>query len=275
MIKQKIAIIGVGHIGQALLYGLLNGKAVKPQNLTLANPHLEKLRDIKSKFKLKVTTSNIKAAKTADIIIIAVKSKVVKLVVEEIRDNIKPNALIISVAACLTLDLLADYFKNKTLPIVRIMPNIPIAYGKGVVGWIGNKNINLKDKRLINSLLASFGYVVEHRSEEKLDKLTLIAGCGPGYVGYFMDSLLRIAQKYGFSKREAENIVEATLSGTLYHLEKTSMTPHQLIESVSTKEGLTETIIKNLDENNFDLILSDSIKTGYAKMKGIIQKLEK
>lgn len=275
MIRQNVAIIGVGHIGKALVYGLLNGKAVKPQNLILANPHVERLRDIKSEFKVKVTTDNIQAAKMADVIVIAVKTKVVKVVAEEIKNDIKPNAIIISVAACLTLDLLADYFKNKTLPIIRIMPNIPIAYGKGVIGWMGNKNVSRKEKGLVSSLLASLGYIVEYGAEEKLDKLSIISACGPGYISYFMHSLIKITKNYGFSERETKSIVKATFGGTLYHLEETAISPRQFLQLVSTKGGITEEVIKNLNEKGFYSILSSSIENGYDKIREIARELKK
>ncbi len=132
---KKISIIGTGHIGTALFRGFLNG-GLKAENFVLANPNTSKLQILQKQFGVKLTTSNREAVETSDVIIIAVRPRLVYAVIKEISPFVRANQIIISVAACVPISLLEKYFGKNIFKIARIMPNIPVAYGKGVVGWI-------------------------------------------------------------------------------------------------------------------------------------------
>ena len=103
------------------------------------------------------------------------------------------------------------------------MPNIPVAYQKGVIGWIGNRNIDKNDEILLVKLLTTLGKVIKCNNEEKLDKLSMIAGCGTGYATYFMANLAKVAKIYGFKEKEAKEIVLSTFSGIINSLEETGL----------------------------------------------------
>lgn len=259
MIRKSIAIIGAGHIGHAILAGLLKAKKFKREDFILTNSK---------------TKNNILAARSSQIIFIAVKPRIVGNVVSEIKNYVTEDKLIISVAACVPINLLEKYFYPKILKIVRIMPNIPVAYGKGVVGWIGNKQIDSNDKKLVKKLLGPLGVIVACKDEESLDKLSMISGCGPGYVGYFINNLEKVARRFGFSQKESKKIVEATFLGTLLHLKRTKNSSEDLVSSVATKGGITEEVIKSLESGGLYQILLKSIKRGYDKIGKIKKELE-
>ena len=269
----RVAIIGGGHIGQALALGLLAGKSVSASQLTISNPHLEELKYMKEKHKMRITNNNKEAVRSAHIIFLTVKAKMVKEVICEVKNSLRKDALLISCAACITFKQLETYLQGKSQKMVRIMPNISIRYGRGVVGFIGNKQIDKKDEELIKNLLSHLGEAIECRNEKMLDKLTLISGCGPGLVGYVMRHFEEIAKTYGFSQSQTQAIVAATFSGTLYHLQATRLTTQDLITHVATKGGITQEIIQELEENNFSLLLAKSIEKGYAKMNNIRKEL--
>lgn len=258
--NKKIAIIGMGHIGRAIAQSL-------GHNLLSSNGQ-----------------RNVEVTKASDIIIIAVKPKVVGKVAEEIRDYIQKEQLIISTAACVTLELLEKYFNKKgsdlkrakglTPKIIRIMPNIPVAYGLGVVGWIGNNKIDGNDKKLIKKLLKPLGIIIDCKDEEQLDKLSMISGCGPGYAGYIMKCLQKKAEQYGFSENEAHKIVLSTFSGTLHNLETRNISFENLVRSIATKGGITEEVLSNMENKEIPKIISNSIDLGYDKIKRIESMLE-
>lgn len=271
MTDKNIAFIGAGHIGQALADGLVTAKAISAKNLILANPRLDCLYRFIDK-SIQVTTDNVEAVKGADVIFITVRPKVVKIVVEQINNYVKKDSIIISVAAGVTFDLLHKYFSAKDIKMVRIMPNIPVAYGLGVVGWVG-ENLTANDKILIKSLLKPLGLVIECKDEKTLDKLSMISGCGIGYVAYFMNNLEKITKSYGFSEDETRRIVNQVFSGTNRHLEVIHESPEELIKAVATKGGITEEVIDSLDTGEFQHLLSESIKKGYDKMGKLTEEL--
>ena len=155
------------------------------------------------------------------------------------------------------------------------MPNISVAYSLGVVGWVGNKNIRLADKKLIADLFVPLGILVACKNEEELDRVDIISGCGPGVIAYFINNFEKVTQSYGFSQREGAEMAQYVFAGTVAHLKKTGLSAQDLITAVATKGGITEEVIKNLNKNNFYMVLKKSFQKGYAKIGKITRDLEK
>lgn len=276
MINKHIAIIGIGHIAHALIHGWLTTKTISPSQLTLANPHLDKLDGLKKEFKLRCLTDNKNALKNADIVILTVRPRVIRSVIEDIKDSIidYKAVLIISVAACATQNLLEHYFYPKKVKLIRIMPNIGVMYGKGVVGWIGNNYIKKEDKQIISRLLSPLGRVIVCKNDEDMNRLSMISGSGPAYVAYFMNQLELAALAYGFSENNARTMVQQTFEGTLNHLATTHVSADELVRQVATKGGITEEVINNLEAKNFSGIFNNSLAKGLDKIIKITKELE-
>jgi pyrroline-5-carboxylate reductase len=274
MENMKIAIIGAGHMGSSLADGLIKSHTVLGKNLLFSNPHVGKLNKYK-KFGVFITTNNKKVATEADIIILAVRPGVVAVVIKEIKNKIKKNAIILSVAACVDFELLENYFKPFKVKIVRLMPNIPVLYNCGVVGWVGNKNIGVGDKKTIKELLKPLGMIIDCKDEKELDRVDIFAGCGPGIVAYIMRNFEKAAEKYGFSKILAEKMTRQVFTGSLKHLENTGIKSEDLIIQVATKGGITEEVLRTLDVNRFYGMILKSIKKGYQKVIKITEYLKR
>ena len=275
MINKKISIIGAGHIGLALFRGLISGREIAAKNFILSNPHLEKLKSLEKELAVKLTSSNIEAAKKTDVIIIAVRPRMVIQVIDEIKSGIKGDKLIISVATCVTRKMLEDYFGLPKLKIVRIMPNIPMSYRKGVVGWVGNRNIAKNDEVFIDQLLSPLGVLVKCKDDENLERLSVIAGCGPGYVTYFMQNLQKVAETYGFTKKDAYKIILTTFLGTAYHLQSTNSSFEDMLTAIATKGGITGEVINSWEKGDFYQLLEKGINKGYYKIGKITSELRK
>jgi pyrroline-5-carboxylate reductase len=253
--NKKITIIGAGHMGMALYKGFIHGGKIKADQLTLSSPHIE-------------PHSNVQAVQQADIVIIAVKPRLVKQVVEEIRESVQSGTLIISVAACVTTGLLEKYFQREDITISRILPNIPVAYGKGVIG------VYAQDTTIVNELLQPLGMLIPCTSDEQLEKVSMICGCGPGYVGYFMTSLAIAAQAFGFSEQQSQQMIKQMFYGTALHVEAAGITGADLLTSVATKGGITEEVVKSMSDGAFLKLFVESIENGFTKVKDITKELE-
>ncbi len=274
MKNMKIAIIGTGHMGSALAEGFIKSHTVTGKNLLLANPHTEKLNKFK-RFGVSLTSNNKKAAVGADVIILAVRPTVIVEVIKEIKTTIKGNAIVLSVAACVDFELLENYFKPLEVKIARLMPNIPVLYNLGVIGWVGNKNIDSDNKKIIKSLLKPLGMIIDCKSEKELDRVDILAGCGPGIVAYIMRNFEKAAEKYDFSRDLAEKMIRQVFTGSLKHLENTGIKSEDLIVRVATKGGITEEVLKTLEEGRFYSLILRSIEKGYQKVNNITEILKK
>lgn len=259
MQKTKIAIIGAGHIGKAIYSGLIRSKKYVQKDFILT--------DSKSKNK------NIDAVKSSDIIIISVRPFVVSEVIKQIKQFMTDHKLVVSVAACVPIPLLEGYFGIANLKIARIMPNIPVSYGNGIVGLGVNKYFTEKDKLFLEGLFSLLGKVVFCKDDKSIEKLSMISGCGTGYVSYFMDNLSKIALKYGFSQKDAYEMVLSTFSGTVQHIVKTKQSFENVIASIATKGGITEEVINSMNRGNFFDLFKKSIDSGYTKIGKITEEL--
>lgn len=246
---KKIAIIGMGHLGKALQQGLL-ASGIKKRNLLVSNSS-EDNRDV---------------AARADWIILAVKPVVVSSVIREIQDLLA-GKLIISAAAGVSLAHLKAYTKNSKQQVIRIMPNLPVAYQQGIIGIYASSRSQFKSDFLV--LIARLGTVIEVKKEADLESVTLLAGCGPAIVAYCISMLMDEGIAMGLSKKNAELTALQTYHGTLAYLELSGLTPKKLQKFVATKGGVTEEIIAALDKSGMPFLFAESLRKGKARIDAL------
>ena len=261
-VNKKVAIIGGGHMGLALAEGLVKGGKILPSQLWIADPTLSKIQYLK-KYSVKVTTNNSLAVSNADIIFIAVKPRIVNEVVREVKKLTK-DKILVSVAAAFNIKNLKA-ITQRGQRIARIMPNLPVKYNKGVIGFFG-ENISKAEKNLILGVLSSLGIVVKVKNEKELDIITLVSACGPAIVSTFIEMFTSYAKERGLSKWVASNAVMQTFISTLDYLNQSDISPSDFIQSVATKGGITETILKNLNKE-FQKIFVQAMEKGRIKIK--------
>lgn len=246
-ISVKVAIIGAGHMGTALHEGLLRS-GIKKSQLVLSR-----------------RGKNKQAAHFADVIFICVKPGAVNDVLEEIQSEIKGKA-VVSVAAGITLAHLKKHAKGAR--VARVMPNIAIASGEGVIGLLYG-TLSVKEKTQLKKLMSGLGLLVETKNDAELDVLTLISGCGPGVVAYFIDAVAENARRLGITGVAGEQVAFQVFKGTIAHMENTRTSAKNLAGSVATKGGVTEMILKTLTKKGFKKGFSDALTEGHRRIKKI------
>lgn len=259
-------------MGQALARGIVRNTKFQASNIVIATPHKGKLKDFIKITNCLITSNNKEAVKDADIVFIAVKPARVEEVIDEIKSAIAQDSLVISVAAAVTLPILSSYFERQ-MKLVRIMPNIPVALGSGVVGWIG-QNIQSQDKKILSEVLSTLGLIIVCKSENQLDRLSLISGCGPGIIAYIINMFEKLALDYGFGFHQASELVLTTIEGTIKHMKTHMVSSQQLVEEVATPGGITEEIIHNLEKKKVPKAFSQSLERGYDKINKLILTLD-
>ncbi|HUQ85240.1 MAG TPA: pyrroline-5-carboxylate reductase [Candidatus Limnocylindrales bacterium] len=256
-LDKKIAIIGAGHMGKSLMKGLINS-GFKKNNLFVSN---------KSK-------DNKNVVLKADWIILAVKPSIISEVIQEIKDGVQ-NRLLISVAAAVSISNIEKYVGNRNQKIMRIMPNIAVAHNQGVIGLIANENATSTEKQEVISLFSGLGLVVDLKKEKDLDMITLISACSPAIIAHFMEMFSEYGTTHGLSAKDSEKIVLQVFKGTVEYLEKSNLSSSQLKQSVATKGGVTEEIIKSLDNKKVSLNFTESLDKGYQRINKVIEEVKK
>ncbi len=253
MNTKKIGFIGSGNMASALMTSIISSEKYDAEDIISSDRNKECLSKINS-LSIKTTESNLDVVDEADIIFIAVKPNIVKIVLEEIKDLIqnKPK-IIVSIAAGITINFIESILENAK--IIRVMPNTPCLVGEMAAGFSCNKNITQDEKIIIKNLL-NLGGIAFEVEEEKLDLVTGLSGSGPAFVARIINYFTEAGIENGLEKEIAYKLALQTFYGTAKLLKEENISPEQLIEIVSSPNGTTvagREILENSDMKNIIL----------------------
>lgn len=254
----EVGFIGVGVMSSAIINRMLIG-LLDYSNLILYDLDQERLNEYKSAG-AHVAENAEEVLNKAKIVFIGVKPQQMR---DALPKNKKFNCLVlVSMQAGISIETLYKQVEkyNKDINILRIMPNLPVLVGDGVVAYCANSTSNYLNNAL--KYLSNCGLLLP--IEERLfDTITSISGSGPAYVAYFIDAMLKSAIKNGLSKEQAQSIVFSTFIGSVNYLKHTNISVETFIDKVCSKGGTTIEAI-----NYFDLKgLDNLIITGLDKAK--------
>ncbi len=242
-----IAIIGTGSMGGAILGGLLAPDVTVDGDIRVTNSSEAKAAPLRRDGVLSLaeeTTpgANLTAVAGARMVIVAVKPPRIAGVLAELAGALDPEAIVVSVAAGITI---ASMEAIVTTPVLRAMPNTPSLVGLGVTGLSRGPRASDSHLALAAAVFETVGSVLVV-PEERIDAVSTISGSGPAYVFYLMEELTRTAVGLGFSQREARIMVEGTFRGAAELVVVSSDDPAELRRRVTSPNGTTERAVEVL-----------------------------
>ncbi len=212
----RIAIIGGGSIGEALLGGLIRaGRQTK--DLVVAEKSPERARYLSEKYSVLVT-SVADAAENASFVIVAVKPADVSTIVEEIADaaahaeSESVEQVFVTVAAGVT----TDYYESKLpagAPVIRVMPNAPVVVGGGVSALAPGRFATAEQLKEASAIFDSVGGVLTV-AESQMDAVTALSGSGPAYFFLVVEALVDAGVAAGLTRPVATDLVVQTMAGS-------------------------------------------------------------
>lgn len=247
---MKLAIIGLGNMGQAILSGILNNNIVKPENIIAADKKFaEPDFDQSAEFsKITMTADNQFAVKNADYVILAVKPQIIKLILDEIKKE-AASKIIISIAAGIRTELLSQYFGSKA-KLIRVMPNTPALVGEGMSAIYYSQTIEADEKAFIEKIFSSLGKTVEVK-EKDMDAVTGLSGSGPAYVYLFIEAMADAGVLKGLDRQTALKLAAQTVKGGAEMVLETGRHPAELKDQVASPAGTTIAGIAELEASSF------------------------
>jgi pyrroline-5-carboxylate reductase len=253
---MKIAIIGAGNMGSAIALGIVNGSLVKPSDITVSNPSLEKLNVLKAfNAELNITEDNKEAAKGADIVILAVKPWIVEKVLLEL--SLKKQQILVSIAAGITFGQLGKY-SDSTISMYRIIPNTAISLACSMT-LIASHNATPEQDQSIIDLFNKMG-VSMLIPEEKMAAATAISSCGIAYVLKYIQAGMQAGIEMGISPRDAAQMVAQSVKGAAELILNNHSHPSVEIDKVTTPGGFTIKGINELEHNGFSSAIIKAMK---------------
>lgn len=253
MVNGRIGFIGIGNMACAIINGMLNSKIYNPCDIFVFDLDENKRSAMKLKG-INICTTSLEVANKSEYIILAIKPQNYNVVLEEIKDSIDNDHVMVSIAAGISIDFIKSYF-NATCSVVRVMPNTPLLLGQGATAICGCDNIPEDKLKIVYDIFSASG-MVEFLTEDKMNAVISINGSSPAYIYLFVKSMLDYAETQGIDYQIAMNLICKTLQGSADMIIKSGKTLDELIKMVSSPGGTTLEALKVLEENKFhDLII--------------------
>lgn len=188
-------------------------------------------------------------------------------VIEEIRDVIRENTIVILVAVGETIEK-NEKRLNRAIKIIKAMPNTPSLVGQGITGIAVNDLVTPEDLEEIKALFECFGRV-EFVDESIMDVVTAIGGSSPAFTYMYIEALADGAVMYGMSRKQAYVFAAQAVLGAAKMLLETGMHPGTLKDSVCSPGGTTIESVALLEDKGFRSAVIEAIKANMEKAKKI------
>jgi pyrroline-5-carboxylate reductase len=261
--SQKIAFIGSGVMGEAMIKGLLHQKLLQPDQIIAADPRRDHGAELAARYGLRYTPDNAGAADEADILVLSVKPQVMPQVLPELRRGAHDAALIVSIAAGVTIQTIVNGVANPS--VVRAMPNTPAQIGQGITVWTATSEVLEPQREQARRLLGALGEEIYMDNEGYLDMATALSGTGPAYVFLFMEAMIDAGVHMGFSRRDAERLVLQTMRGSVAYAEASGLHPAQLRNQVTSPGGTSAEAIYHLEKGGLRTVLARAVWAAYQR----------
>ncbi len=242
---ERVAIIGAGKIGEALIAGLVSAGSHQAGEIVAADKVRARLDEISERFGVETSTTSGGAVSGATLVVIAVKPQDISELLDEIGDSVRSEQLIVSVAAGITTKAIEKRIAAP-VPVVRVMPNTPMTVHEGIAGISAGEHAGEQHLELAEELLQSVGSTVRV-PEAALDAVTAVSGSGPGYFALLAESMIEAGLLLGLSREIATQLVVQTMFGTAKLLRDEAIHPVALREAVTSPGGTTIAAIHELE----------------------------
>lgn len=247
---STIAVIGAGNIGEALISGLVSS-GVDPETITATNRTPERQEELARRYGINTTDDNIEAVTGADVCFLCVKPHAITELIEEISETIAASdtsAVLVSMAAGVTLEAMDEAAHSAGTPIARVMPNTPMQVGKGVCVVAFGKYVDDDQRELVTDLLGAAGKVAVV-PEQLIDAASAISGSGPAYFFLVAEALIDAGVAMGLPRETATLLATGTAEGAGAMLAHSGKAPVDLRAGVCSPAGTTVQAIRELEES--------------------------
>jgi pyrroline-5-carboxylate reductase len=263
--QRKIAFIGSGVMGEAMIAGILRQGMAPLHSLIAAEPRSERIEELRGLYGIAMTTENAEAASQADVVVISVKPQSLGKVFSTVRGHVQPHALILSIVAGAPISKIAGGLEHAA--VVRSMPNTPAQIGEGITVWTAASAVTEEQQQMAKRILQALGEEVFVEDEIYLDMATALSGTGPAYVFLFMEAMVDAGVHLGFHRSISERLVAQTVRGSVdYYLKKKNVAHlASMRNQVTSPAGTTAAAVYYLEKAGFRTAISRAIWAAYER----------
>ncbi|GAB3600057.1 pyrroline-5-carboxylate reductase [Microbacterium tumbae] len=267
----SLAFLGAGSMGGAILQGVVASGTPVDGGIVATNRTAEKaaalagLAGVTAISLAERPAGNTDAAASARILLVGVKPAMVPDLLGEIAPVLRPDAIVVSLAAGVTLATFSEILGDGA-SVIRSMPNTPATVGKAVTGLAAGAAASAEDVAVVRRLFELVGSVVEV-PEDRIDALSTISGSGPAYVFLLIEELTKAAVGKGFAEADARLMAEQTFIGATALLDASGEDPAELRRRVTSPKGTTERAIAVLQDARLDLVFAEATDAALVRAR--------
>ena len=255
---MRLGFIGTGNMASAIIGGVIKKGIVTAEDIMGADVFAPGRERAKAQFGIAVTDDNKEVVRCSDVIFLSVKPQFYADVIQGIREEIRPEQIIITIAPGKTLEWLKEQFA-RDVKIVRCMPNTPALVGEGMTAACPNELISEKDLEMVKQILNSFGYV-EVIPERLMDTAMAVSGCSPAYVFMFIEAMADAGVCCGMPRAQAYKFAAQSVLGSAKMVMETGKHPGELKDMVCSPAGTTIGGVRVLEQMGFRSAVFEAVK---------------
>lgn len=264
---MKLGFIGTGNMAGAIIGGVISSGVFSPDEIIGADLSEAGREKVKGLYGISVTESNLDVVEQAQVLVLSVKPQYYESVIQEIKDTIRPEQLVITIAPGKTLAWLEEKFGGK-VKLIRTMPNTPAMVGEGMTGACANESVTKEELDYACRILSAFGKV-EVVSEQLMDVVVSVSGSSPAYVFMFIEAMADAAVADGMPRAQAYKFAAQAVLGSAKMVLETGKHPGELKDMVCSPGGTTIEAVRVLEEKGLRSAVIEAMKACVEVAKGM------
>ena len=263
----ELGIIGAGQMAEAIVRGLLRSGLYRPEQLIAADVADARRKLFTDELKIKAVTENADAARDAKVLLLSVKPYQMADVLAGIGAVLKPDTLVVSIAAGVRASSIEKHLGGSgKWRVVRSMPNTPMLVGEGMVAIARGTHATPGDLATARRVFEASADVIEV-SEDKIDAVTAVSGSGPAYFFYFVEQMIQSGIDMGLTPEQAHKLASKTALGAARMLLTSPDSPQELRRKVTTPNGTTHAAISRMEEGGLGDIIREAVRAAERRSK--------
>lgn len=270
-----LTFIGGGVMAESVVAGLLRKNLVSAEQITASHPRENRRKELREKYGIKVFEKNseavesVKAEKNSGVFL-CVKPQRIKGVLEELKETVSPEQMVLSIIAGAKIEAISDALKNEK--IVRTMPNTPSQIGAGMTAWTCTEKVSDEERAQVKSLLSALGKELFVENENMIDMATSLSATGPTYIFMVMEALTDAGVHLGFSREVSKELVQETMLGSVLFAMESHKHPAELRNMVTSPGGTSADAIYQMEKGGLRTVLSKAVYAAYSRAVALGQK---
>ena len=265
--SKKVGFIGCGNMGSSMVGGLIKSGFLKPEDIIVSTKTETSAKRLKDEFKIETTLDSKLVAEKSDVLILAVKPFMYKKVIDEVKEVLTADKLVITIAAGITIQNMEDWL-GEEYRIIRTMPNTPALVGQAMSAVCPNKNVTEEDLKYCCNIFESFGECAQ-LEEKDFHAFIALAGSSPAYVFMFIEAMADSAVQLGIPRAKAYKMAAQSVLGSAKMVLDTGKHPGELKDMVCSPAGTTIDAVVELEKLGFRSSVIEAMNKCAEKSKNM------